>query len=152
MPAPGVTLSGVELERLLRGPNGPVARTVYRILTETKELAREKVRPSRVRAGPEYGRRLSLRDSYVVRMLSGGEGIVGSPLPQAEFVEKGTDPHIIEAPGRGPNSRNAKALRFYSQRAGWFVFRKRVHHPGTKAQHILSRSLTEAIRNHLERL
>lgn len=149
MPPAAVTLSGVQLDRLLHSSQGPVARTVLVICNETRELARSKIRPSMVRAGENYGRRGSLRDSYVVRMVGGGDGMVGSPLPQSVFVEVGTEPHIISAPGRGPGSKKAKALRFYSQREGAFVFRKLVHHPGTKAQHPLTRSLVEVLTTHL---
>lgn len=144
-----VVLSGVALDRLLAGPDGAVARTVHRIATDTVSLARAKVRPGSVGAGENFGRRNHLRDSYVARMLEGGEAMVGSPLPQSVWVENGTEPHIIEA-------KRAKSLRFYSVRIAnaqgkgpaTALFFKRVHHPGTKAQHILTRSVREAIAHH----
>lgn len=151
MPAP-VALNAVALDELLHGVDGPVWRTVLAVGNTTRELAREKVRLGSVGAGENYGRRGHLRDSYVVRMLPGAECLVGSPLKQAAFVELGTDPHDI-VPVK------AKALRFYSVRIaqaqskgpGTALFFKRVHHPGTEAQHILTRSLVEAIVEHLHR-
>lgn len=143
---PDVVLNGVALDALLRGPEGPVARTILAVANDTRELARSKVRPGSVGAGENYGRRGHLRDSYVVRMMEGAEALVGSPLKQAEFVEKGTQPHDIVP-------RTARVLRFYSVKIagalgkplGSPLFFKRVHHPGTKPQHILTRSLVEAI-------
>ena len=148
--SPGLVLSGVALDRMLRGPQGPVYATVHRIVSETAVLARAKVRPSSVSTTPEFGRGGHLRDSYVSRMLEGGEGMAGSPLPQAAFVERGTVPHVIVP-------RKAKALRFYSVRIAnaqgkppaTALYFKRVHHPGTKAQHILARSMIEAIERNL---
>lgn len=151
-PTGAVVLSGVALDELLRGPAGPVYLTVHRIATDTVGIARSKVRPGSVGAGPNFGRRGHLRDSYVSRMLEGCEALVGSPLPQALFVEEGTVPHDIVP-------KTAKALRFYSVRIAGAqgkppataLFFKRVHHPGTKAQHILVKSVAEAIEMNLPR-
>lgn len=152
MPLPGgrVALSGTAIDELLYSDAGPVFRTVEAVANETMELARSKVRPGSVGAGPGYGRRGHLRDSYVVRMLAGAEALVGSPLPQAEFVEKGTKPHLIVP-------RKAKALRFYSVRIAnaqgkppaTALYFRAVHHPGTHPQHILTRSLVEALARHV---
>jgi hypothetical protein len=45
--------------------------------------------------------------------------------PQAEYTERGTEPHVIE-PGRPPD-----ALRFYWPKVGDVVFLARVIHPGS---------------------
>lgn len=138
---------------MLHGPEGPVWRTVLAVGNTTRELAREKVRPGSVGAGGNYGRTGHLRDSYVVRMMEGAVCLVGSPLKQGLFVEVGTEPHIIVP-------KKAKALRFYSVRIatarglgpGAVLHFKRVHHPGTKPQNILTRSLVEAVVAHLPRV
>lgn len=149
MPEGGVVLSGVELDRLLAGPEGAVYLMLHKIATDAVGLARAKVRPGSVGAGPNFGRRGHLRDSYVSRMMTDGI-LVGSPLPQAVWVEDGTEPHDIVP-------KTKKALRFYSVRIaqaqgkgpGAPLFFKRVHHPGTKAQHILAKSVAEAIEANL---
>lgn len=50
------------------------------------------------------------------------------------YVQFKTKPHIIEAV-------NAKALYFFWDSAGSFVFFKRVRHPGTKANPFLDRAI-----------
>ena len=64
---------------------------------------------------------------------------VFNPVEYAPYIEEGTRPHKIRA-------RNAKYLRFVV--GGQVVYAKEVHHPGTKAQHVLTRAVREVgIRN-----
>ena len=48
-----------------------------------------------------------------------------------EYVEFGTSPHII-------TPKRAKALHWISE--GKHIFRKKVHHPGTKGQYFMKRA------------
>lgn len=45
--------------------------------------------------------------------------------PQAGYTDRGTRRHVIRP-------RRAKALRFYSRKAGKVVYARRVNHPGNK--------------------
>lgn len=127
-------IDGAAIHQLLTGPHGPVARELEFVGSAVQAGARARIRPSQVRGA---GGGLSLRDSIVKRLLT-GEWLtmrVIAQKPYAYFVHEGTEPHTIFA-------RQAKALRFYSQRAGGFVFAKVVHHPGTRP----NRYLTDATR------
>lgn len=123
------------MQQLLTGPQGPVARELEYVGSAVQAGARARIRPSHVR-GAEGG--LSLRDSLVKRLLTGTwlTMRVIAQKPYAFFVHEGTEPHEIRP-------RNAKALRFYSQRAGTFVFAKVVHHPGTKPNRYLTDTTRE---------
>ncbi len=69
--------------------------------------------------------------STVYKQVGFGEGKVGAAASYAEFVEKGTAPHVIY-PVKG------RVLAF--QVAGRLVFAPLVRHPGTRANPFLERA------------
>lgn len=69
-----------------------------------------------------------------MRQLSKGAYAVLINHPAWRYVNFGTKPHIIEAV-------NAKALYFYWDAIGDYVFFKRVKHPGTKANPFVERAI-----------
>lgn len=68
-----------------------------------------------------------LARSTVVRKVNQHARNIEATAPHAGFVENGTRPHDIQPHG--------KALRFVAN--GQVMFRRTVHHPGTKATHFL---------------
>lgn len=98
----------------------------------------------------------NLSRAVFTKMIDDLTGVVGvgKEAPYARFVNDGTRPHIIAA-------RNAKALAFhvngfytsYTSNAGItrqaynkgdLIFRKVVHHPGTKPRHFMEAALAAA--------
>lgn len=57
---------------------------------------------------------------------------VASNVDYAPYVEYGTRPHVIEP--RKPGG----VLHWHDPRTGEDVFARRVHHPGTKGQHMVA--------------
>lgn len=132
-----LTIDGAALQQLLTGPQGPVVAELEYLGSAVQTGARAMIRPSQVRSEG-----LSLRDSIIKRLVPGGEPsmhVIGDK-PYAYFLHEGTSAHEIRP-------RKAKALRFYSQSAGGFVFAKIVHHPGTEALPYLTQPLAEAVNN-----
>lgn len=85
----------------------------------------------------------SLRRSFRVTQVGDYEQTLSTGKQHASYIEDGSPPHEIRA-------RNAKALRFVS--GGETVFRKVVHHPGTKptkffehATEVASQKMTAAL-------
>jgi hypothetical protein len=58
---------------------------------------------------------------------------VGSDLPYAELVDRGTPPHIIRP-------KNGQVLRFVTKQ-GEVVYARSVRHPGTDPNHFLTDNL-----------
>lgn len=117
-----VIIDGAAVQRLFNSPQGPVVRELEYIGSAVQVGARARIRPSQVRSEG-----LSLRDSIVKRLVPSTWPTMRliAQKSYAYFLHEGTEPHDI-AP------RAARALRFYSQRVGGFVFARIVHHPGTK--------------------
>jgi hypothetical protein len=125
-----VVIDGAAIQRMFNSPQGPVVRELEKIGTGVQQGARQMIRPSMVRGD---GGGLSLRDMIIKRFVPGAWPairIIGAK-PYALFVHDGTPPHEIRP-------RQVSALRFYSQRAGGFVFAKVVHHPGTRPNRFLT--------------
>jgi hypothetical protein len=134
-----VRMDPVALGRLLRGPNGPVARQMIRDADQVRDEAKRLVgysRPDplgRPRRKPNH-----LRDTIVTRATDRkGEFamLVGSNDEIALLHHEGTQPHLIRP-------RRAPALVFWSTRAGRVISTKLVRHPGTRP----NRYLTDALR------
>lgn len=66
----------------------------------------------------------SVKDKTTHQVTGNRSAVIRNEHHAGVFLEEGTDPHIITA-------KNAKALRF--EIGGKVIFRKSVHHPGTKA-------------------
>lgn len=117
-----VIIDGAAIQRMFNSPQGPVVRELEKVGTAIQAGAHDMIRPSQVRSSG-----LSLRDMIVKRLVPGTWPVMRlvAMKPYAYFVHEGTQPHEIRP-------RRAAALRFYSQRAGGFVFARVVHHPGTK--------------------
>lgn len=117
-----IVVDGAAVQRMFNSPQGPVVRELEYVTSAIQVGARARIRPSQVRSDG-----LSLRDSMVKRFLIGGWPTMRliAQKSYAIFVHEGTPPHEIRP-------KAARALRFYSQRAGGFVFARIVHHPGTK--------------------
>lgn len=138
--AENLIIDGAALQQLLTGEQGPVVQELEYLGSAVQMGARAMIRPSQVRGA---GGGLSLRDSIVKRLIPGAEPsmlVVGNK-PYAYYLHEGTAAHDIRP-------RQKKALRFYSQSAGGFVFAKVVHHPGTKPLPYLTQPLAEAL-NHM---
>lgn len=111
---------------------GPIGRSVSRLATQTKVLAA-------VEAPKRTGR---LAASIKIKKMSGPRGIsfqVYSTVPYADFMERGTLPHVIYP--KQPGGR----LVFFWPKVGHTVFLKSVKHPGTKAYHYLEKGLSKAL-------
>lgn len=134
-----VIIDGAAIHRLFNSPQGPVVRELEYVGSAVQAGARAKIRPSQIRA--DGG--LSLRDSIVKRLITGTWPTmrIVAQKPYAYYLHEGTEAHEIRPKAK-------QALRFYSQRAGGFVFAKVVHHPGTKPL----RYLTDTARDVLSRL
>lgn len=124
----------VALDRVLRGPDGPVARDIQR-RTRNVQLKAKDLAPKRSR---ELERNILSRVGIDARGVL-GRVIAGEQLPDARAVwaEYGTREHEIR-----PVSK--KALSFVVN--GRRVTVKKVMHPGTKATHFMTRALDEARR------
>lgn len=111
--------------------NAFAARDAGRVARETERRAKElagilvNVRTGRYRAGFKAKPGFSLR---------GPKWTVYNDVSYAPVIEEGSRPHVIRP-------RRAKALRF--RVGGQVVYAKIVHHPGTKAQHVLARAVRE---------
>lgn len=124
----------VALDRVLRGPDGPVARDIQR-RARNVQLKAKQLAPKRTRM---LERNILTRISADSRGVL-GRVIAGEQLPDARavYMELGTRPHDIT-----PKSK--KALSFIAD--GRRVAVRRVKHPGTKPYRYLTRALEEARR------
>lgn len=125
---------------VLRGPQGPVVRSLFKEAEYVKKDAKRRVGVGTVPpAGPRRTRRPgTLRDSIVKRIANRGGEIsveVGSDDEIALWHHEGTRPHQI-TPRRAPR------LVFYWAKVGSVVSFPRVSHPGTQP----NRFLTDAVR------
>jgi hypothetical protein len=114
---------------MLRAQNGDVGR----FLSTRAQRVQEGV------VGRIHNRTGRLASSVVKRWTVVGSDLgimILSDCPYAMFVEEDTDPHDIFPV-------NAKALRWES--GGGVHFATRVHHPGTKGQHMFRDSLPLAL-------
>lgn len=124
----------VALERVLRGPDGPVARDIQR-RTRNVHLKAKQLAPKRSRM---LERNILTRVSADSRGVL-GRVIAGEQLPDARavYMELGTRPHDIRPV-------NKKALSFLAN--GRRVTVRRVKHPGTKPYRYLGTALADARR------
>lgn len=135
-----VVLDPNQLNALLRGPDGPVARRMLEDGELVKREARRLVGVSKPDPVPRRGRQRrpgTLRDSIIKRLVTTNRGVavqVGSDDPIALLHHEGTQPHVIEA-------NKAPRLVFWSARAAKVVYAKRVRHPGTKPNRYLVNAL-----------
>lgn len=112
------------------------ARNTRKVAEETRIRAQQlagvlvNVRTGRYRDGFQVKRNFTAR---------GPGWQVFNPVEYAPYIEEGTRPHVIRP-------KRAKALRFVVD--GRVVYARIVHHPGTKAQHVLARAVREVgVRN-----
>lgn len=126
-----VVLYQPKIQEMLKGPNGAVARYMYKVGKEIQVLARRKV-------GVKTGK---LRNSIRVnpRTWYGNRAVeVGSDLKYAYAHHEGTKPHLI-VPTK------AQYLRF---RAGArIIYTKSVMHPGTKPNRYLKNAMRIVVTN-----
>lgn len=124
----------VALDRVLRGPEGPIVRDVQR-RTRNVQLKAKDLAPKRTH---ELERNILSRVGVDARGVL-GRVIAGEQLPDARaaWMEYGTRAHDIRPV-------NKKALSFVVN--GRRVTVKKVMHPGTKATHFMTRALNEARR------
>jgi hypothetical protein len=139
-----VILNPGAMAQLLKGPTGPVYRDLQ--VKGARVLAQARIECPKSAAGPSVpndrrrGRKRQPGDlarSQVMRNGSyNGEPavFVGTQDPIGAFVHEGTVPHLILP-------KNGKHLVFYWGRAGRVVYLKQVHHPGSKPNRWLIRSL-----------
>lgn len=125
----------VALDRVLRGPQGPVVRDVQR-RTRNVQLKAKDLAPKRTRM---LERNILTRIGLDSRGVL-GRVIAGEQLPDARAVwmEAGTRPHTIRP--KQPGGR----LSFVAQ--GKRVFAGSVQHPGTRPYRYMIRALDEARR------
>lgn len=110
------------IDRLLRRRGGSVERKLRERTERVEEIARQE-------APGSMGDYMSSRVEEGPRGL---RGVVTNNHPAVFYVLEGTPAHEIRA-------RRAKALRF--EAGGQILFRKRVWHPGTRANNFLARAL-----------
>lgn len=124
----------VALDRVLRGPDGPVARDIQRRTRNVQLKARELV-PKRTHV---------LERNILTRLEVHSQGVLGRVIAGAQlqnaravWMELGTRPHDI-VPVKGT------ALSFVVQ--GRRVVVRKVRHPGNRPYRYLTRALEEARR------
>jgi hypothetical protein len=110
------------IDRLLRRRGGSVERKLRERTERVEEIARQE-------APGSMGDYMSSRVEEGPRGL---RGVVTNNHPAVFYVLEGTPAHEIRA-------RRARALRF--EAGGQILFRKRVWHPGTRANNFLARAL-----------
>lgn len=124
----------VALDRVLRGPGGPVARDIQR-RTRNVQLKARLLVPKRTHM---------LERNILTRVQADSRGVLGRviageqlPDARAVWMELGTRPHTIVPV-------NKKALSFVVN--GRRVVTHKVRHPGTRPYRYLTRALEEARR------
>jgi hypothetical protein len=128
-----ITFNQAELDALLRGPAGPVARKLGRCGEIVTQGAKRRAPTSPHGSGGRPSGYLRSRISWEMHRDPVGLYVdIASPArtPQGEpyglFMEVGTRPHVIRP--RNPGG----WLRWFE--GGKVRFAKVVHHPGTRAQ------------------
>jgi hypothetical protein len=116
----------VGLAELLESPVGAVGRDTVRRGEKLLAEARRRC---------PVGKTKKLRDGLTITFAGKGVTLI-SDQPYAEFVVKGTRPHVIEP-------RGARVLAFESN--GEMVFATRVSHPGTKPNNFAEEALKAAM-------
>lgn len=114
-----------ELASRLGAAGDIVARDSEKLLTSLAEMIAERMR---VEAPVASGK---LRDSIAI-VSTPGKRVIGPDVPYADFVELGTQPHVIRAKPGG-------TLAFSV--GGNTVYAAVVNHPGTKPNPFVKRSL-----------
>lgn len=120
-----------------RDPSGPILRDMIRRANNVEQSARfdaprdTGTLAATLRTQVDFGGRLP-----AAKVIAGREGLT----PYLGYVLNGTAPHVIEAKPTRPNPH----LRFIA-RGGNVVFRRRVMHPGTRADDFLNRALYRAL-------
>ena len=104
-------------------------------LPEVTKITRRVLNRARVLAPVRTGRLRSSGRLDILITSVGPTGKVTFPVSYARFVHEGTRAHVIRA-------KKKKALKFKG-RGGGFVFRKQVHHPGTRARPFVEQALQE---------
>lgn len=107
-----------------------------------REVVDETARAAPVKTG-DLRRSVSM-EGGVIDGPSGPTAVIVADTPYAEFVDKGTAPHIIRAKGSG-----VLVFPWPKVGPGLFYF-KQVNHPGTKANPFFSEPMGERFRMALE--
>lgn len=104
-------------------------------LPEVTKITRQILNRARILAPVRTGR-LRASGRMDVRITSvGPTGSVTFPVSYARYVHEGTRAHVIRA-------KNKKVLRFKGA-GGGYVYRRVVHHPGTKGRPFVERAMEE---------
>lgn len=131
-----LVLNNIEIDRMLKGESGPVARNLIRRADLLLGAAKRQIRAGHVAAGFGTGG-VNLRDTGYKRLQHGPNGdiqiIVGFNHPIALIHHEGTRPHIILP-------RKPGGVLVFPGTSG-VVFAKRVHHPGTHPNRYLTDNL-----------
>jgi len=131
---------------LLMKVQGSVAAELTRLSTSVRRFEERFVREA-AEKGLQYARSYtpvrSGRLAQSLRIESHGSLehhiiIGGNRAPYAPYVEYGTRPHTILP-------RRAHALRFEVK--GEIIYRRRVHHPGSRPQLIMRRAAEQVLRD-----
>lgn len=126
-----VSTDEAALRRLLNGRQGGVARMLAAKAVKVETRAKEIITAEGLVDTGRY------RSSIAWRLDQDGLGVyaeIGSAVPYAGLIERGTRPHIIRP-------RRKRALSWPDAEHPVAV----VHHPGTRARHVLRRALRAAI-------
>ncbi len=87
---------------------------------------------------PREGGGPKLKDDQSIRLIRTPPSFLGTieyTVPQAEFTNDGTSPHMING---------APTLAFFWPKVGRTVFFRSVQHPGNEAQRWFSKVMTQA--------
>jgi hypothetical protein len=121
-----ITLYHEKIQNLLNSPRGDVGRELSRRAKKVQVAAKRQVR---VRTG-------RLRNSIRVyghsRTANGQHMYIGSSVPYALMHHEGTRKHTI-------TPKRKSYLKF--RQGAVFIYRKKVNHPGTKANRYLTDNL-----------
>ena len=98
----------------------------------TRDVADRVIEQARRLSPVDTGRYRAAWSKREVTTVRGVGWQVFNPVPYAEYIENGTRPHVIRP------KRQDGTLRF--RIGGKVVYAKIVHHPGTKAQHVLAKA------------
>lgn len=105
---------------------GDAKPLVEKVLSETLALSKKFVpvrNPRKYDRRPTGRLKRSLKRTGARVLINSVKGSVGSRLPYADSVHRGSAPHVIEA-------RSKKNLRFFWERRGTTFYGPRVNHPG----------------------
>lgn len=131
-----VVIDPVALNKVLRGPDGPVMRRLGEDAERVRQEARRLCGYSQPDPlGREKADPVHLRDTIVKRFIAGQGWQVGSDHPRALMHHEGTQPHPIDP--RRPGG----FLVFWSGREGRVIYARHVDHPGTRPNRFLVNAL-----------